>query len=104
MSEVTCKGEGHQRLWGFFGLSYASWLCVPRVLMHEMPDEWQGKMAALMEEYSDAFPNQRHLPDTYVVAKRQNRFVKIPAWLTDYRHPDREQIAMCDGLPLNHPR
>ena len=37
------------------GLSRASWITLPRVLCHETPDEtpdeWQLKMAKLMEEY-----------------------------------------------------
>lgn len=94
---VECKGSGHEKLWGWFGLSYASWLTVPRVLMHEMPDEWQGKMADLLHEYEDAFPNQSHLPETYVTAKRDNKFVKFPDWVLNYRRPDRDAIETCSG-------
>lgn len=36
---VDCIGEN--ALWLWFGLSRASWLTLPRVLMHEMPDEWR---------------------------------------------------------------
>lgn len=34
---------GKEKLWQWFSLSYAAWLTLPRVLMHEMPDEWQRK-------------------------------------------------------------
>lgn len=40
-------GPGYDALWGWFGLSRASFLVLPRVLMHEMPDDWQLRMAAL---------------------------------------------------------
>jgi len=43
--------KGYDKLWSWFGLSYASFLTLPRVMMHEMPDEWQGKMADLLEEW-----------------------------------------------------
>lgn len=102
--KAECKGDGHTKLWGWFGMSYASWLTIPRVLMHEMPDEWQGKMADLLQEYDDAFPNQDHLPEPYVTAKVDGRVTKWPGWVLNYRRPDRDQIARCDGKPLNHPR
>jgi hypothetical protein len=97
------NGEGHQKLWGWFGLSYASFLTLPRVLMMEMPDEWQGRMADLLNEYADEFPNQRHLPGTRVLATENNKLVKWPAWLLRYKYPDSEQIEICRGNPLNKP-
>ena len=30
-----------ERLSRWFGLSYASWLTMPRVMMEAMPEEWQ---------------------------------------------------------------
>jgi hypothetical protein len=42
--------SGADRLHCYWSLSYASYLTVPRVLMQSMPDEWQNKMAALLEE------------------------------------------------------
>ncbi|HUD75198.1 MAG TPA: hypothetical protein VMQ76_09010 [Terracidiphilus sp.] len=82
---------GHEKLWGWFGLSYASWLTIPRVLMHEMPDKWQGEMATLLIEYEDAFPNRPDL-QSVVCVKHNNRYVKPPEWLLNYRHPDRNEI------------
>jgi hypothetical protein len=35
------KNVGREKLWDWFGLSYASWLTLPRVLMHEIPNEWR---------------------------------------------------------------
>lgn len=89
MSEM--KGEGYEKLHGWFGLSYASWLTMPRVLMQEMPDEWQGRMAALLWEYGDAYPNQ---PDmgTRVQTVVNGRLVKPPEWLIKYRHPDYSKV------------
>tara|TARA_Y100001951_G_scaffold104787_1_gene117844 strand:- start:50605 stop:50793 length:189 start_codon:yes stop_codon:yes gene_type:complete len=49
--------EGKQELWNWFGLSYASFLTIPRVLMHQMSDEWQSEMCRLLQEYDETFPN-----------------------------------------------
>jgi len=58
--------------------------------MHEMPDEWQEKMAALLEEADAMFPNVPDL-DTTVLCKKDGKFTKTPSWLA-YRHPDFETI------------
>jgi hypothetical protein len=81
---------GRDLLWGWFGLSYASWLTLPRVLMHEMPDEWQKKMAELLLEFGDTFPNAPPL-DTRVFFVKEGKIQKNPDWI-QYRHPDFERI------------
>lgn len=85
--------SGEQKLWGWFGLSYATWLTLPRVLMHEMPDEWQSKMADLLEEWDETW-NGADMPTPNVTARddRTRRFVKWPAWLLNYRHPMKNEI------------
>lgn len=85
---------GQEKLWCWFGLSRAAWLTMPRALMHSMPDEWQGRMAALLGEFDDEFPNwcQQQL---YVVAREGGRFRALPEALCNYRHPDRDGI---DGM------
>jgi len=85
------KGYGQENLWQWFELSYASFLTIPRVLMHEMPDEWQDKMATLLYEYDNTFPNQPDLGTT-VRATKNGKLIKMPEWLINYRHPDHEQI------------
>jgi len=82
---------GQERLWLWFSLSYARWLTLPRVLMHEMPDEWQGKMAGLLEEFDREFPDwcQQQL---IVTAKEKGRFQPLPEVLCEYRHPDKAAI------------
>ena len=75
----------------WFGLSYASFLVLPRVLMEDMPMVWQNKMAALLNEYDDAFPNQ---PDigAQVQITHDGKLIKTPDWLINYRHPDYRMI------------
>ena len=81
------RGEGYDKLWTWFGLSRASWLTLPRVLMHEMPDQWQADMARLLTEFDEAFPNAP-AAQTQVRARRGS----LPEWLTNYRHPQRSEI------------
>ncbi len=80
---------GKEKLWQWFSLSYAAWLTLPRVLMHEMPDEWQRKMAELLNEFDDTWKPQDC--SIFITMKRNGKFVRIPDWL-DYRHPDRDTI------------
>lgn len=83
--------SGHSRLWGWFGLSYASFLVLPRVLMCAMPDDWQKRMAVLLEEYDDAYPQHPDL-ECNVLWRCGRHFKKWPYWLLNYRHPDTEEI------------
>lgn len=80
----------------YFGLSYASWLTLPRVLMEAMPDDWQGRMAALLHEYDDAIVNPPNLGTTVRVTV-DGKMVSTPTWLVNYRHPDRQMIAQVFG-------
>lgn len=79
--------SGYSRLWGFFGLSYASWVTLPRAVMHEMPDDWQKRMAICLEEFEEAFPNWHDGHNFTVSAKKGRRFVGLPEWLCNYRRP-----------------
>lgn len=86
--------RGYQRLWKWFGLSRASFLTLPRVLMHEMPDAWQDKMSDLLSEWDEAF-DQSELPNTTVRATRNGKLVGMPEFLLNYRHPDKGRIGLC---------
>jgi hypothetical protein len=68
----------HRPVHAAFGLSYASYFCVPRIVLEAMPVEWQRQFVALMTKLPQ-------LP-TYDVQLRdeKGRFVKDP--LADYRH------------------
>jgi hypothetical protein len=96
VTERTIYRPGYEALWGWFSLSYASFLVLPRVLMHEMPDNWQKKMAALLVEYQDAFPNQPDIGTT-VRATNGRKLVRMPEVFTNYRRPDYEAIRAIRG-------
>jgi hypothetical protein len=84
------RRPGYDALWVYFGLSYASWITLPRVLAHEMPDDWQSRMAALLQEFDAVFKNVPQY-DVQVQLKRDGRFVPMPDWIS-YRHPDTKII------------
>ncbi len=84
--------KGHERLWNWFSWSRASWLTMPRVMMHAMPEDWQDRMAALCEEWDEAWDSEE-MPYPRVNAVASNgRMTKWPHWLLDYRHPDERSI------------
>jgi hypothetical protein len=80
--------HGYERLWLWFGITHASWLTMPRILMHEMPDEWQRKMADLLDEWDDTWYFSDEIPEPYVSAKKGNKFTRWPDWLLCYQHPN----------------
>ncbi|POB00131.1 hypothetical protein C2134_02770 [Chromobacterium sinusclupearum] len=79
--------EGHNALAEWFSIGRASWLTIPRVLLEAMPDEWQGRLAALLNEYDEHYPNMPEI-GTRVLVTDNGRVVKTPPWLLNYRHPN----------------
>src|SRR3990167_7095348 len=81
--------KGYDALWDWFELSHASWLTLQRVLMHEMPDEWQLKLAKLLHEWDATIVTDTLDVKTIVQLKTfDGKFIKVPEWLKNYRHPD----------------
>lgn len=64
---------------------------MPRSMMHEMPDDWQRRMAVLMAEWDETWDSSE-MPSPHVIARVGGRFCKWPDWLLNYRHPDRAAI------------
>ncbi len=44
------KDNATQDIHTWFGLSYASYLVVPRCVLQSMPEEWQHKMTELLDQ------------------------------------------------------
>lgn len=57
-----------------FGLSYGNYLVLPRTLLQSMPDAWQARFVALVDEMAEAF---RHVPqaDAYKVEAAEEHTV-----------------------------
>ena len=95
---VAISRPGHDALWGWFSLSRASFLVLPRVLMHAMPDRWQAKLAALLNEYDAEWDLDQRKElglSTSVNAHRDGKFVSFPDWVLNYLHPD---LKFIDSL------
>jgi hypothetical protein len=98
---------GYERLSYCFGLSYASWLTMPRVLMEAMPDEWQGKMAELWEEWDRTWKTDQYGGTRVQIVDGVGRMVKTDPRLLNYRYPDHSWIGslrrgpmQIDGKPI----
>ena len=85
--------RGYDRLWLWFGISRSAWITLPRVLAHEMPDDWQDKMAALLEEYERTYTNWPDGIGTRVQITDSGHLTACHNWLNNYRYPAKDKIA-----------
>lgn len=53
----------NEKIHGYFGLSYANFLVLPRSLLQSMPEEWQERFVMLLNEYDQQWAR---LPDSFV--------------------------------------
>lgn len=53
MSDAALETPGADKLHLWWELSYAQYLTVPRSVMQSMPDDWQSRMALLLEELDE---------------------------------------------------
>jgi hypothetical protein len=61
-------------------------------MMHAMPEDWQDRMAALCEEWDEAWDSSE-MPNPRVSAvTNSGKLTKWPHWLLNYRHPDKRAI------------
>lgn len=92
--QLPYVGAGGERLHGWFSLSYASFLVLPRVLMRSMPDSWQNRMAQCLEEFSERFSNLETNECCFTVRSTDEagNMVKMPEWLKNYRYPSEADI------------
>lgn len=77
---------------GLFGLSYASYLVIPRLALQEQSLDWQKRFAALMDEIDVA------TPDNYDVRRRGDKGKLISDPWKDYRHSTVEDAQRADAL------
>ena len=88
--------DGADALHLWFGLSYASFLTLPRSFLQAMPDEWQGRMAELLNEWDEHWDSDNQLQEQFIVsAKINNKFTQMPPWLKDYREWHPTKINAC---------
>jgi len=72
-----------------FGLTYASWIVMPRVLMENMPPDWQKRFVDIWEEFNDTWDMNEVYKhgDPHVQLRKGGRFNSIKhTGLPHYRH------------------
>lgn len=72
----------------WFGLTYANFLTLPRVILEAMPYHWQMLMVKLLEELNDTFDWMPEGCQLTVSFKEGQQFAKLPERLFGYRRPD----------------
>jgi len=69
---------------GWFSLTYASYLVIPRLWLESMPIEWQHQFVSLLEKIQDTLVIDAEYTAEYIVTcKRKGKFIKDP--YRDYR-------------------
>lgn len=77
-------------LW--WGLSYSSFLVMPRVAMQLMPEEWREKMAELLNQYDETINTSAFGVKgcTVRALDKNGKMMKMPDEWLNYRHPSKE--------------
>lgn len=112
VSGAVAPAEHKRNIHEWFELTYGQFLVAPRVIMSEMPKEWQERMVELLDQMYATFDCSPGGGATYYV-----RVGESPEWpyeddgnpielvlseppmdLCDYRHPrieHRRKVAPC---------
>jgi hypothetical protein len=68
-----------------FGLTYASFLVLPRLLMENMPWGWQKDMVDLIEQLNEKFDWEKPGGMSVVFKDKNGKFTETDRNLCDYR-------------------
>lgn len=81
-----------------FGLTYASYFVAPRSLLQDMPEEWQERFVALVNELNDHFEGWEPPKGYRVLAlDRDGKLMRDP--FRNYRRPDYGAILRAKRPP-----
>jgi hypothetical protein len=83
---------------GWFELTYAQYLTVPRSLLETMPQEWQRRFVQCLQELDQTF-DWRPKSGRYWVALKDGQGKMRADPFREYRHPDRLAINQARRLP-----
>lgn len=85
----------------WFGLSYANYLVVPRTVLQSMPDEWQERFVACLQEIDGTFPDL-DLPSYNVrCLKRAQELIYVTPPCDECDGSGRvgeDECERCDGM------
>ncbi len=87
---TEAKPTGFERLAAWFGVTIKAhpFLVVPRVLAHQMPDDWQERFAACLEEYAAKFPKGDDTWRVRCASKTTGKLVDTPEHYLSYLKRD----------------
>ncbi|MFE1784091.1 hypothetical protein ACFW9F_16270 [Streptomyces sp. NPDC059506] len=81
----------------YFGLSYANYLVRPRTLLQSMPDQWQTRFVALLNELDTAF---QHLPQAEAYDVTPGKWCAVRDMTEDEMHSvNIRRSELADGTP-----
>lgn len=91
---------------GFFGLSYAQYLTIPRTVLQSMPLEWQDRFVEMLREMNELLPHWMPKGSTYYQVYLRDdetgRYVTDP--LADYERGRRRlplaRLCQLCGKPM----
>ena len=81
--KILRKERQKRLIHDWFGLSYAQYLTIPRSILQSMPEPWQEKFVALLEEMDDCF-DWRPSQGRYWVRLKDDRGKFLEDPLMDY--------------------
>lgn len=73
---------------GWFGLTYASYLTLPRSLLEAMPAEWQKRFVSMLQEAEEEFPKSWPPEGHYRVSLVSDTGQFMRDDLCEYRRPN----------------
>jgi hypothetical protein len=80
---------------GWFELSYAQFLTVPRIFMEAMPYSWQKKMVKLLNELDESYDWRPKNGRFWVSLRDRNgRYHQLPHNICDYRRGSVEHLKL----------
>lgn len=92
LNKVTVIEDDPFHCW--FGLTYASYLVLPRLLLESMPRRWQLKMIALINQMPNTLDLPEETPNYQVSAKKKGKFIRDR--YRDYRHAAKIPMRVKD--------
>jgi len=92
----------NERMHQWWSLTYAAWLTMPRVMIQEMPDDWQERMAILCEEWDAKWNNMPDMGTRVQITGPSGKLVKTPNWIINYRYTDRKMLDSLVGPVETH--
>ena len=87
---------------GYFELSYAQYLTLPRTALQSMPEEWQARFVTCLRELDESFDwKPRHGNQFWVLMRGAGHFIKLGDHepFMDYRRGRRRVLRWQEAHP-----